>query len=104
VGLNSTTEEKYKMHPHDALSPKWRIEPGSIKVIYSNNDWALADITYDGVPRTGIRWNGDINDRNDLGYPSARGSNGAWFMLPDELTVIVKAMLSLGLTLPKNII
>lgn len=88
------------MHPSDALSPKWRIEPGSINIIYANDDWAVATMIYDGRPATGIRWNGDINNRNDLGYPSARGSNGAWFILPEPIDTMVKGMIGLS----KNII
>jgi hypothetical protein len=88
------------MHPFDAKSPKWRIEEGSIKVIYFNELWALAKMKYDGTPALGIRWNGDINDRQDLGYPSARSSNGAWFILPPEVEPFFFAMLDL----PRNLL
>ena len=98
-GLTSKPEE-HTMHPFDAKSPKWRIEDGSIKVIYSNLLWSLAKMKYDGTPALGIRWNGDINDRNDLGYPSARGSNGAWFILPPEVEPFFLAMLEI----PRNIL
>lgn len=81
------------MHPEDAKSPKWRIT-GPITILHISPDeqWSLASMTYDGVPnRIGIRWNGDINNRDDLGYPSARGSNGAWFILPDDVAGMMTA-------------
>jgi hypothetical protein len=84
------------LHPSDALSPKWRIDPGSIKVIFTNDDWAVATMIYDGREATGIRWNGDITNRNDLGYPSARGSNGAWFILPEPVGAMTLSMITLA--------
>lgn len=91
------------MHPHDAQSPKWRIAAGSIKVIYMNDEWSLATMIYDEKPALGIRWNGDITNRQDLGYPSARGSNGAWFIIPREIEPMFHAMLSLPANmLPAN--
>ena len=62
------------MHPTDAHSPKWRIEQGTIDVVYTHpsTDWSVATMTYDEVPGcVGIRWNGDINNPADLGYPRA---------------------------------
>jgi len=77
------------MHPRDAKSPAWRIAPGSIEIVHINADWSLATMTYDGVEDSvGIRWNGDIENPTDLGYPNAR-SNGAWFILPDGIAEIV---------------
>jgi hypothetical protein len=83
------------MHPVDATSPKWRIANNSIRILYTHptTHWSLASMTYDDIPdRIGIRWNGDVTDRGDLGYPSARG-NGAWFILPDPLDGLVRAMI-----------
>jgi hypothetical protein len=86
------------MHPTDALSPKWRIEQGTINVLYTHpsTDWSVATMTYDGQPGcVGIRWNGDINDPTSLGYPSARG-NGAWFILPEGPAQMMLAMVDLA--------
>jgi hypothetical protein len=82
------------MDPKDALSPRNRITAGSIAIIYTHpsTDWSVATMTYDGHAAVGMRWNGDINDRKDLGYPSARGTNGAWFVLPDEIAALVLAL------------
>ena len=83
------------MHPLDATSPKWRIAQGTIDVIYihPSNEWSLATMTYDGHPALGMRWNGDLNDPRDLGYPSARG-NGAWFIVPPEVEPMMRAYMA----------
>jgi hypothetical protein len=82
------------MDPKDALWPKSRIADNSIAIIYTHpsTDWSVATMVYDGQPAVGMRWNGDVNDRKDLGYPSARGANGAWFILPDEIAALVLAL------------
>ncbi len=82
------------MDPKDALSPRNRITAGSIAILYTHpsTDWSVATMIYDGHAAVGMRWNGDIADRRDLGYPSARGSNGAWFVLPDEIAALVLAL------------
>jgi hypothetical protein len=64
------------MHATDAQSPKRRVADGTVAVIYTHpsTDWSVATMTYDDIAgRVGIRWNGDIGDRGDLGYPNARG-------------------------------
>jgi hypothetical protein len=82
------------MDPKDALSPRSRIKAGSIAVIYTHpsTDWSVATMIYDGRSAVAMRWNGDVNDRRDLGYPSARGANGAWFVLPDEVAALILAL------------
>lgn len=88
------------MHPTDAHSPKWRIEQGTINVVYTHpsTDWSVATMTYDEIPGcVGIRWNGDINNPADLGYPSARG-NGAWFILPEGPAQMMLAMVAFANT------
>lgn len=78
------------MKPEDALSPLGRLEPGTLNVIYTSPDgaWSLARMVWDGAPRLGCRWNGDINNPADKGNPSSRG-HGTWFILPDELVPVV---------------
>lgn len=76
------------MKPQDALSPRNRLDPGSLNVIYTAPDgsWSLAEMIWDGDPRVGCRWNGDINDPEDKGNPRSHGQ-GTWFILPDEIGI-----------------
>ncbi len=76
------------MKPQDALSPRNRLDPGSLNVIYTAPDgsWSLGEIIWDGDPRVGCRWNGDINDPEDKGNPRSHGQ-GTWFVLPDEIGI-----------------
>lgn len=90
------------MHPRDAKSPAWRIAPDSLEVVHVTPEWSLARMTYDGQKNSlGIRWNGDLNDRNALGYPNARG-HGAWFILPDGLDDLIAAAVGLPPKLPQT--
>ena len=81
------------MDPKDAASPKDRVSAGTVRVVYTHpsTDWSVATMIYDDHPAVGMRWNGDIGNRQDLGYPSARG-NGAWFILPEEVAGLVMAL------------
>ena len=85
------------MKPQDALSPRDRIEEGSLNVIYTSNEgrWSAATMLWDGVRRVGLRWNGDINDPNDKGNPRSHGQ-GTWFVLPDEVGAFVEAAAAWG--------
>jgi hypothetical protein len=88
------------MHPTDAQSPRGRVSEGTVRVLYTHpsTDWSVATMTYDNIPgRVGIRWNGNIADRADLGYPSARG-NGAWFILPDGVAETMLGMVAFAKT------
>jgi hypothetical protein len=80
------------MKPQDALSPRNRLDPTSLDVIFtSKNDWwSLATMTWDGQSALGIRWNGDINDPDDKGNPRSHGQ-GTWFVLPDEISFFASA-------------
>lgn len=84
----------------DAHSPKWRIEQGTINVVYTHpsNDWSVATMSYDHTPGcVGIRWNCDITDPADLGYPGARG-NGAWFILRERPAQMMLPMVAFANT------
>lgn len=74
------------------------VNPGNFrlkKVIYTdpNGDFSVAigEWVEDGEDRFAIRWNGDITNPNDLGYPSAFG-NPMWFQLPDDLKGMIGAL------------
>jgi hypothetical protein len=74
------------MRPQEALSPRDRLRPGSLDVIYTERDgkWSLARMDWDGERRVGCRWNGEISDPNDKGNPRSH-SQGTWFILPNEI-------------------
>ena len=81
------------MRPEDAQSPRNRIEPGSIRVIYTDPQgwWSLAEMTYDGEPAVGCRWNGELDDADDKGHPRSH-AQGTWFVLPEPLAQPIAAM------------
>jgi hypothetical protein len=93
------------MHPKDALSPRDRIWPGSLQVIYISKDrwWSLATMRWlhgddHNDPNSwgdalGCRWNGDINDPDDKGNPRSHGQ-GTWFILPDPLAALARALVA----------
>jgi hypothetical protein len=80
------------MKPQDALSPRDRLDPNSLKVIFTSNNrwWSLATMLWDGEEALGIRWNGDLNDPNDKGNPRSH-CQGTWFILPNEMAFFAKA-------------
>jgi hypothetical protein len=63
-------------------------------VIYNDDEeeFSIAWGSYEGgSKRLGMRWNGG---RNETGYPN-RGKYPVWFMLPDDLSILViKGLLS----------
>ncbi len=81
------------MRPQDALSPRNRIAPGSLNVIFTaaNGEWSVAEMVWDGKRSFGVRWNGDINDPDDKGNPRSH-ANGTWFILPDEIGQPISAL------------
>ncbi len=70
--------------PNTVYSPKEKIN--SVDVVFDlgpvEGSWSVAQITWNGKPAIGIRWNGDSN--SSKGLPQARG-NPAWFIVPGEL-------------------
>lgn len=74
------------MHPSKVISPKSRLEASSLDVFYTHPDgwWSLARMKYDQENRIGIRWNGNIENPDDLGNPVSTG-HATWFILPVEL-------------------
>ena len=81
------------MRPQDALSPRDRIGPNSLNVVYTapSGDWSLAEMLWDGDSAIGCRWNGSINDPDDKGNPRAH-NHGTWFILPSEIGVPLLAL------------
>ncbi len=79
------------MKPENARPQNFKVD----KVIYTSPDGhfsiAKGEWTEDEMTRFAMRWNGDINDPDDKGYPSVF-SHPMWFQLPydlkDMLTVL----------------
>jgi hypothetical protein len=95
-----------KMNPKDATSPRDRMWPGSLKVIYTSNDtqWSLAEMRWrdrDGdyndpeswFDAVGLRWNGDINNPDDKGSPRSH-NQGTWTILPTPLAALARAFVA----------
>jgi exopolysaccharide biosynthesis polyprenyl glycosylphosphotransferase len=60
------------MKPEDVLSPRNRLDPNTLDVIFTSHDyhsWSVAKMNWDGADRLGFRWNGDLNDPKDKGNP-----------------------------------
>lgn len=69
------------MNPENA-NPK-NFEVDRIVFTSENGDFSIA-VGYwveDEMERYAMRWNGDLNNPDDIGYPSVRG-NPMWFQLP----------------------
>lgn len=81
------------MHPKYAISKKFTIK----KIIYISPDgyFSIAKGIWneDKTHCFAMRWNGDINDKNDLGYPS-RGAYPMWFMLPTDIREVLVALIN----------
>jgi hypothetical protein len=87
--------------PRDVLSPKNRLR-GPIEVIKEPSDplkeenYSVARFIWDGGPAVGVRWNGDPNNRSDIGNPQSRGLP-TWFILPEFLSDLVVPQLVEGM-------
>lgn len=83
------------MHPSQVVSPRDRLEAATLKIIYidPSKEWSIATMTYDEGPAVGLRWNGDINNPKDTGYPN-RGEYGQWFILPAAVAALVLALVN----------
>ena len=76
--------------PDQATSPRKRID-GPVNVLFTSRDpysWSIARLRWcsertDGWRDVvGIRWNGHVDDPDDMGNPRSHGQ-GTWFILPD---------------------
>lgn len=66
-----------------------RWEP--LEIVYSGGEgrWSVAEGTYAGRPRLGIRYNGDSSDRR-RGYPTGYQGRPVWFIMPSEMEEVVR--------------
>lgn len=68
------------------------VNPGNfeqIDIIYDNSEFSIAyGIFEEGEKCLGIRWNGDVNDEKDFGYPRSR-NYPMWFILHQDLKLLI---------------
>src|SRR5690242_21700326 len=70
-------------NPETVISPKTVVSEVNVLLnMQGEGGWSLAELTWNGNRRLGIRWNGD--ESNPLGNPQSRGI-ATWFVLPDEI-------------------
>lgn len=79
------------MKPENANPNNFQVQ----KIIYTdpNGNFSIAIGEYDGdgVNRFAMRWNGDINNPNDKGYPTVF-SNPMWFQLPFDIKDVIATL------------
>lgn len=80
------------MKPENANPQNFKVS----RIIYTYPDGsfsiAIGEWTDDNMNRFAMRWNGDINDPNDKGYPSVF-NNPMWFQLPYDIKDILKVLI-----------
>jgi hypothetical protein len=80
------------MRPENANPKNFTID----RVIYTSPDGsfsiAVGEWTEDKMKRFAMRWNGDINNPNDKGYPSVF-DNPMWFQLPYDIKDILGVLI-----------
>src|ERR1035438_7082165 len=76
--------------PQTVISPKNKVS--RVKVLFDrgpvDHSWSIAQVTYDGNDRIGIRWNGDSKE-SKKGVPLAN-AHPVWFILPHEIAGAIK--------------
>lgn len=89
------------MRPEDVNPAKFKQRRIVYTSPYGNFSIAIGEWTEDEMNRFAMRWNGDINAPNSLGYPS-QGGNPLWFQLPYGIREILAALIanSEEMTLP----
>lgn len=80
------------MDPHQVNPKNFKVS----KIVYTapNGGWSIAkgEWVEDEMERFAIRYNGDINDPNDKGFPSTFG-NPMWFQLPYEIKDLIQVLI-----------
>jgi hypothetical protein len=89
------------MKPEDALSPRDRIWPGSLKILHISNDrwWSIASLRWRSDADDpdywedviACRWNGELDNPDDKGNPRSHGQ-GTWFILPGPLAAMAQGL------------
>lgn len=80
------------MKPENANPKNFRV----ISIIYTSPDGSFSiakgEWIEDNMNRFAMRWNGDINNQGDKGYPSVF-DNPMWFQLPYDIKDILKVLI-----------
>ena len=80
------------MKPENANPNNFKID----KIIYTSVDGSFSiargEWTEDGMNRFAMRWNGDIHNPIDKGYPSVF-DHPMWFQLPYDIKDILKVLI-----------
>lgn len=84
------------------------VNPSNFKVdriLFNNGSFSIAlGIWESGSKVLAMRWNGDIADEEDKGYPKTFG-NPMWFILDDEIKLpILKSIIGIKNSIDTNII
>jgi hypothetical protein len=76
------------IHPEDVSSPKERWE--TISIIYDEGvgEIAVAIGQWDNSQVIAIRWNGQDEEKKEIGNPQSSG-HATWFILPDEFGIAI---------------
>lgn len=80
------------------MNPK-DVNPGNFKVnriVYTSpkDDFSIAigEWTEDEMNRFALRWNYDINNPDDIGFPNSHG-HPVWFQLPYDIRDMLKVLI-----------
>ena len=67
----------------------------NVSYLYDDGETSFISGNYKGNSNTsiGMRWNGDQNNSDDIGYPN-QGKYPTWFVLPDWLNNSVLSILA----------
>lgn len=80
------------MKPENANPKNFKVE----KIIYTSADGSFSvakgEWTDDEMNCFGMRWNGDIKNPDDKGYPSVF-DNPMWFILPYDIKGLLAALI-----------
>lgn len=80
------------MNPTNVNPKNFKVD----KIIYTSPDGSFSiakgEWIEDGMNRFAMRWNGEITNPNDKGYPSVF-DNPMWFQLPYDIKDILKALI-----------
>lgn len=81
------------MQPENVNPRNFRVE----RIVFNNGSFSIAyGIWEDESNRLAMRWNGNSNDPNDVGYPKLFG-NPIWFQISEELTEpLLKSLIGLN--------
>jgi hypothetical protein len=71
--------------PRQVVSPKGVVK--NLRVMFDSGrtrgSWSIATLSWNDMPRVGLRWNGEEGDEGK-GNPQSRG-NPTWFIVPEPL-------------------